>query len=90
MTDLRGRTDLTGLYAIGECAGTGLHGANRLASTSLLECLVFGEAAARDIIAGLAKMNIEAVAVSLLWSIANSAHEKRNGELIAEILPGNP
>ena len=49
LTDLRGRTDLTGLYAIGECAGTGLHGANRLASNSLLECLVFGDAAAKDI-----------------------------------------
>jgi L-aspartate oxidase len=53
LTDLRARTDLTGLYAIGECAGTGLHGANRLASNSLLECLVFGEAASRDIIEAL-------------------------------------
>ena len=48
------------------------------------------EAAARATIAGLANMNIEAVAVSLLWSIVNSAHEKRLGELIAEILPGIP
>jgi len=48
------------------------------------------EAAARAIIAGLVNMNIEAVSVSLLWSIANSAHEKRLGELIAEILPGIP
>jgi len=49
MTDLHGRSDVAGLYAIGETACTGLHGANRLASNSLLECLVFGEAAAEDI-----------------------------------------
>ncbi|MCX9158276.1 L-aspartate oxidase [Niveibacterium sp. 24ML] len=51
LTDLRARTDLPGLYAVGETACTGLHGANRLASNSLLECVVFGEAAARDICA---------------------------------------
>ena len=49
MSDLRGRSDVEGLYAIGETAFTGLHGANRMASNSLLECLVFAEAAARDI-----------------------------------------
>ena len=49
--DLAGRTDLPGLYAAGECTESGLHGANRLASNSLLECFVFGEAAAADIIA---------------------------------------
>ena len=50
MTDLRGRTDLSGLYAIGEAAHTGLHGANRMASNSLLECLVMGDAAGADIL----------------------------------------
>jgi len=45
-TDLDGRSSLAGLYAIGECACTGLHGANRLASNSLAECFVFGRRAA--------------------------------------------
>jgi L-aspartate oxidase len=44
-TDLEGRTNVPGLYAAGECACTGVHGANRLASNSLLECLVFGRRA---------------------------------------------
>ncbi len=48
-TDKYGRTNLNNLYAIGETAHTGLHGANRLASNSLLECLVFGHSAAGDI-----------------------------------------
>jgi L-aspartate oxidase len=46
VTDLYGRSELAGLYAAGECAATGVHGANRLASNSLLECLVFGRRAA--------------------------------------------
>jgi L-aspartate oxidase len=46
VTDLDGRTDVPGLYAAGECASTGVHGANRLASNSMLECLVFGRRAA--------------------------------------------
>ncbi|MGE4302543.1 MAG: L-aspartate oxidase [Novosphingobium sp.] len=50
LIDLDGRTDLPGLYAAGECTESGLHGANRLASNSLLECFVFGEAAAKHIL----------------------------------------
>ena len=50
MVDARGRTDVDGLYAIGEVSYTGLHGANRMASNSLLECLVYGWSAAEDLI----------------------------------------
>ncbi len=49
MADLAGRTDLGGLYAIGETACSGLHGANRLASNSLVECMVFAQATAQAI-----------------------------------------
>ncbi|MDH5357147.1 MAG: L-aspartate oxidase [Gammaproteobacteria bacterium] len=49
ITDIHGRTDIKGLYAIGETAHTGFHGANRMASNSLLECLVFAHSASQDI-----------------------------------------
>jgi L-aspartate oxidase len=60
VTDLNARTDLAGLYAIGECAFTGLHGANRLASNSLLECLVFAHAAGKDIAQALERNEVAA------------------------------
>ncbi len=52
-TDLDGRTSVPGLFAAGECACTGVHGANRLASNSLLECLVFGRRAGLAALEGL-------------------------------------
>ncbi len=51
MVDINGRTNLENLYAVGEVAYSGLHGANRMASNSLLECLVFSQAAAKHIAA---------------------------------------
>ncbi|MEM8535836.1 MAG: L-aspartate oxidase [Chloroflexota bacterium] len=52
-TDHNGATDVAGLYAAGECACTGVHGANRLASNSLLECLIFGRRAGAAALAGI-------------------------------------
>lgn len=58
-TDLNGQTDIDGLYAIGETACTGLHGANRMASNSLLECLVFAQSASEHILEQLPNIRIE-------------------------------
>lgn len=55
VSDLKGRTDIAGLYVAGEASCTGLHGANRLASNSLLECLVFAESAVDNILEEKAK-----------------------------------
>jgi len=56
MVDKDGRTDVNQLYAIGEASSTGLHGANRMASNSLLECIVYGHDSAKDINAQLASI----------------------------------
>jgi L-aspartate oxidase len=63
ITDTAGRTDLKGLYAIGETAFTGLHGANRLASNSLLECVVYGSTAAKSIAQELEETTYEELEV---------------------------
>lgn len=76
-TDLAGRTSLPGLWAVGEVAATGVHGANRLGSNSLVEGLVFGERAARDLHApraGGPKLAAAAATVPL-------AGEGRTGEV---------
>ncbi len=59
LTDMNGCTDIEDLYAIGETAFTRLHGANRMASNSLLECLVFAEAASKDIIDKITNIKLE-------------------------------
>ena len=59
LTDMQGQTDIECLFAIGETAFTQLHGANRLASNSLLECLVFAEATSKDILANLSGVKPE-------------------------------
>jgi L-aspartate oxidase len=72
VTDLDGRSTLPGLYAAGECAATGVHGANRLASNSLLECLVFGRRAA---LAALTEPDVSEAAVEIGVRPLNSDHE---------------
>ena len=65
VVDNRGRTSLPGLYAIGETSCTGLHGANRIASNSLLECIVYGIASSNDIKQNL--INIETPNPAVPW-----------------------
>lgn len=83
VTDLQGRTDVPALYAVGENACTGLHGANRLASNSLLECVVVGRAAAQNIDEYLSQqsswdMPVETQPADLHWSrIQSELHTVR-------------
>ncbi len=67
VTDLWGRTDIQQLYAVGETACTGLHGANRLASNSLLEALVYAHAAAEKVVKDLQKGDFQPLLQAPLW-----------------------
>jgi L-aspartate oxidase len=83
-TDLAGRTNLTGLYAAGEAACTGVHGANRLASNSLLEGLVFGARAAQAMLAdGLPLETLDDVAC--VPEELSATQETQIEDLIAEL-----
>ena len=78
-TDMCGRTDIHRLYAIGETACTGLHGANRLASNSLLEALVYADSAARQAIQDIQAMNFSAIPEAPRWDEVGTS---RGDELI--------
>lgn len=82
-TDLEGRTNIEGLYACGEASNTGVHGANRLASNSLLEGLVFGRHCAEDI--NRNRKNIVPKELSISNSISNSAKSVDVREIRNEI-----
>jgi L-aspartate oxidase len=76
--DTDGRTSLPGLYAAGECASTGVHGANRLASNSLSECFVFGARAAEAALAepaGAGPIEPERTAVSATAPLTRASRE---------------
>ena len=80
-TDLANRTSISGLYAVGETASTGVQGANRLASNSLLECLVFG-AQFRGMARGEGRgaRDVRVASPKELWRGANDKREMANGE----------
>ncbi|MBW1940016.1 MAG: L-aspartate oxidase [Deltaproteobacteria bacterium] len=71
-TDMSGRTDIERLYAIGETACTGLHGANRLASNSLLEALVYAHNAAQQAVKDVNAFNFESIPECPLWNEAGT------------------
>jgi L-aspartate oxidase len=83
-TDLAGRTNLTGLYAAGEAACTGVHGANRLASNSLLEGLVFGARAAQAMLADDLQIEVVGDAACVPQEL-NANEESQVEAVIAEL-----
>jgi L-aspartate oxidase len=93
-TDLWGRTSLAGLYAAGETADTGVHGANRLASNSLLEGLVFGARSGQAMILDCSAVAHEVDGSAVVNHVARSAaanhKDARTGRHKASALPGSP
>jgi L-aspartate oxidase len=84
-TDVQGRTSLPGLYAAGEVACTGVHGANRLASNSLLEGLVFGALAAETMLAEAPLVNDELIAAPVVAGAAGVTSEAATEKWIREL-----
>lgn len=78
VTDALGRTNIKGLWACGEVANTGLHGANRLASNSLLEAASFGQAVAEDILGVITRKWIRAYEEPVLYAKADVSANDRN------------
>jgi len=72
VTDMAGKTDIDRLYAVGETACTGLHGANRLASNSLLEAVVFADSAAKDAVGRLKSLSATKEGELPLWDEAGT------------------
>lgn len=85
ITNLKGQTDILHLYAVGEVACTGLHGANRMASNSLLECLVFARSAAEAILADQPTTDFTPPAIKSITQSINSKDDKLLEKLILEI-----
>lgn len=84
-TDAHGRTTLTNLYACGECAETGLHGANRLASNSLLEALVFANRCSIDSVKSISSVKFPVFAKGVKADYKLSGKEKEIERLIGEL-----
>ncbi|MFM2063242.1 MAG: hypothetical protein RLZZ507_2912 [Cyanobacteriota bacterium] len=92
LTDLQNRTNIPGLYAVGETASTGVHGANRLASNSLLECIVFGAQMANLELEGLMQdevkpSDLQPIPLSCELSATDWQNQQAQMEALREKLP---